>query len=231
KACLIIPTAHNPLGFTMPERSKRRLVEMVTRFNVPLIEDDIYGDLSFETTRPAPCKTYDTQGLVLLCSSFSKTLAPGARVGWCTPGRYIQEVTRQKLLTTLATPTLPQRAIAEYLATGRYEKHMRRVRRAYADQLNRFATAVQRYFPPGTCVTRPSGGFVLWVQMPDEFDSIRLYEAARERKIAIAPGPIFSPRGKYRNCLRLNVSQLLPEQVDRTIQVLGELTQHSRAEG
>jgi DNA-binding transcriptional MocR family regulator len=160
---------------------------------------------------------------VLLVSSFSKTLAPGARVGWCAPGKYLREVIRLKVGSTLATPTLPQQAIAQFLATGGYEHHLRKTRAFYANQVQLVSAAVQRHFPPGTRVTRPGGGFVVWVEMPQRVDAMRLYEQAQARKIAIAPGPIFSPAGGFRRHVRLNCSSPWSDELDRAIRTLGEL--------
>ena len=225
KACLLVTNVQNPQGSVMPDARKRELVKMLRRRDVPLIEDDTYGDLAFGRARPGVCKAYDTSGSVLLCSSFSKTLAPGARVGWCAPGRYLAAVQRLKISTTLATPTLPQMTIAQFLQTGGYEHHLRKVRAFYAEQVQLVSAAVQRYFPPGTRVTRPAGGFVLWVEMPQEIDALALYERALTRKISIAPGPIFSPRGKFANCIRLNCSMKWSGELDHALRILGELTQ------
>jgi DNA-binding transcriptional MocR family regulator len=223
RAAMVVTNVHNPLGTVMSDARKKQLVKLLARHDVPLIEDDIYGDLAFARTRPSVCKCDDTAGSILLCSSFSKTLAPGARVGWCAPGRYLGEVRKLKFSTTLATPTLPQMAIAQFLATGGYEHHLRKIRAFYAEQVQLVSAAVQRWFPPGTCVTRPAGGFVVWVALPDGFDAVSLHERALTRKISVAPGVIFSAKGKFRNCLRLNCSAAWSVELDRALRTLGEL--------
>jgi DNA-binding transcriptional MocR family regulator len=223
KACLCVTNVHNPLGCNMPDERKAQLVRLLAKHRVPLIEDDIYGDLAYGPSRPAVCKALDREGLVMLCSSFSKTLAPGARVGWCAPGRFFDDVLRLKLCTTIATPTLPQMMIAEFLATGGYQHHLRKTRLAYAHQVQMMSAAVQRYFPAGTRVTRPVGGHVVWVEMPERVDAMKLYERAAERKISVAPGPIFSARGKFRNCLRLNCSAAWTDTIERAVATLGDL--------
>ncbi|MGH7214488.1 MAG: PLP-dependent aminotransferase family protein [Tepidisphaeraceae bacterium] len=164
KACLFVNNFNNPLGSMLPDTKKKQLVEMLAEREIPLIEDDIYGDLGFDSPRPKSAKAFDRRGLVLACSSYSKTLAAGYRVGWCAPGRWRDEVAKLKLFTNLATATIPQMAIAEFLATGGYEHHLRRVRKVYAGNIARVTQAVCEYFPPGTKVTRPQGGFVLWVE-------------------------------------------------------------------
>jgi DNA-binding transcriptional MocR family regulator len=223
KACLFVTNAQNPSGSVMPEPRKRQLVRLLAQYDVPLIEDDTYGDLVFGSARAVVSKAFDTSGLVMLCSSFSKTLAPGARVGWCAPGRFYAEVRRGKIATTLATPTLPQMAIAQFLETGGYEHHLRKVRAFYAEQVQLVSAAVQRYFPDGTRVTRPAGGFVVWVELPAKCDAMKLYEQALQRKISIAPGPIFSATGRFRNFVRLNCSSPWSGELDAALRTLGDL--------
>jgi DNA-binding transcriptional MocR family regulator len=222
RACLFVGNFNNPLGSCMPDDQKQRLVEMLDARGVPLIEDDIYGELSFDGRRPRTAKSFDATGNVLLCSSFSKTLAPGYRIGWCAPGRHYEKVRRLKLFTNIATATLPQKAIAEFLATGGYDHHLRRVRRSYHENLMRIAAAVAEHFPPGTKLTRPQGGMVLWVELPEGSDALKLHAAALARGISIAPGPIFSASGKFVNCVRLTCSAW-SETVAGAIRTVGEL--------
>jgi len=203
-ACLLVSNFSNPLGSCIPEEGKKGLVELLGAHDIPLIEDDIYGDLGFDDDRPCVAKAFDTKGLVLLCSSFSKTIAPGYRVGWVAPGRFQRQVERLKILSNVATTTPTQLAIAEFLANGGYDHHLRKIRRAYRNQTMLMSQAVGKHFPEGTRVTRPSGGFVLWVEFPNHVDALKLYECALNAGITIAPGPIFSAKGKYRNFIRLN---------------------------
>jgi DNA-binding transcriptional MocR family regulator len=229
-AVLLTTNCHNPLGFIMSAAEKQRLVRMLAKHDVPLIEDDIYGDLAFESPRPTVCKAYDREGRVLLCSSFSKTLAPGARVGWCAPGRYFEEIKRLKFCNTIATATLPQLAIAEYLAIGGYEHHLRKLRKRYADQVAQMAYALEEYFPAGTRATRPAGGHVLWVELPRGVDSVRLFEEAAALKISVAPGLLFSTTDAYRHCVRLNCSCTWDGRVERAVETIGRLARE-QAEG
>ncbi|HEV7302119.1 MAG TPA: PLP-dependent aminotransferase family protein [Tepidisphaeraceae bacterium] len=223
QSCLFVPNFHNPLGFCTSESHKRKLVKMLAERDVPLIEDDIYGDLPFDNKRPKACKAFDEKGLVLYCSSFSKTLAAGFRVGWCAPGRYYDEVVRLKLFTSLATPTLAQLTIAEFMATGGYEHHLRTVRRQYQKQVARLSQLVSEHFPKGTKITRPAGGFVIWVQMPAQIDSMELHDRAMTKGISIAPGIIFSPKQKYRNFIRLNAGLDWSDRVDWAVAKVGEI--------
>ena len=207
----------------MPDTNKRALVELLARREIPLIEDDIYGDLCFAGPRPKTAKAYDKEGLVLLCSSFSKTLAPGYRVGWTAPGRFRPQVESLKFTSSMATTTAPQMAIAEFLQSGGYDRYLRKLRRILAGQVEQMRHAVSRYFPGGTKITRPQGGYVLWIELPRSVDSLELHRCALAQKISIAPGPIFSAKQKYKNFIRLSCGLPWSEKVDRAVQKLGEL--------
>lgn len=227
-ACLIISNFNNPLGSVMPDEKKRELAALLAQHDIPLIEDDVYGDLAFGSARPSAVKAYDEKGLVLYCSSFSKTLAPGYRVGWIVPGRYQRKVQQLKALFNIATATPTQLAIAEFLTNGGYDHHLRTIRRIYSRQVARVQDAVGRHFPLGTRVTRPGGGFVLWVEMPDGIDAFRLYEDAFNAGISIAPGTLFTATGdKYRNCIRLNAA-FWSERTEQALETLGGMAHRSR---
>lgn len=223
KAVMLISNVSNPLGCTMSDSSKEQLVQLLARHDVPLIEDDIFGELYFGPTRPRTCKAYDTAGRVMLCSSISKTLSPGARVGWCAPGRYLSQVLRLKLCHTIGTATIPQLAVAEFLANGGYDHHLRRVRKLYAQQLRLMSEAVTRYFPAETRITRPGGGFLLWVEMPEQVDSLELHRRALLAGISITPGPLFSPTRRYKNFIRLNCGFVYTQRIEQAVATLGEL--------
>jgi DNA-binding transcriptional MocR family regulator len=223
KACLLVTNFSNPLGSCMPDANKQTLVELLARREIPLIEDDIYGDLCFAGPRPKAAKAYDKKGLVLLCSSFSKTLAPGYRVGWTAPGRFRPQVESLKFTSSMATTTAPQMAIAEFLQSGGYDRYLRKLRRILEGQVEQMRHAVSQYFPDGTKITHPQGGYVLWVELPRSVDSLELHRRALAQKISIAPGPIFSAKQRYKNFIRLSCGLPWSEKVDRAVQTLGEL--------
>jgi DNA-binding transcriptional MocR family regulator len=223
KACLFVLNFSNPLGSCMPDAHKKELVELLARRAIPLIEDDIYGDLSFGATRPKTAKAYDNQGLVLLCSSFSKTLAPGYRVGRTAPGRFKSQIESLKFTSSMATVTAPQMAIADFLQSGGYDRYLRKIRRILMTQVQQMSNAVGRYLPAGTKVTRPQGGYVLWVELPRSVDSLELHRRALQQKISIAPGPIFSAQQKYKNFIRLSCGQAWSEKIDHAVRTLGDL--------
>jgi DNA-binding transcriptional MocR family regulator len=223
KACVTMTNCHNPLGFVLDDKYKRALVELTARFNVAVIEDDVYGDLAFSGPRPRTAKSFDRKGLVLLCSSFSKILPPGYRVGWIVAGRYRAEVERLKLLTTLATASLSQMVVAEFLESGGYERHVRRLRTTFAGQVEGVRQAIAKYFPEGTRISRPAGGHMLWVELPAKTKALNLFRAALAEHITILPGTIFSATGRYQNYIRINCGHTWSERLDRALLTLGRL--------
>lgn len=223
KACLFVCNFNNPMGNCLSEEKKKQLVELITRKNIPLIEDDIYGELYFGKVRPRTCKLYDTEGLVIQCASFSKSLAPGYRVGWVVPGRYKNRIIQLKRMNNVSTNTLAQSAIALFLANGRYELHLRHLRRALHTQCLRYVEAISRYFPEETRLTRPQGGFALWVEMHRDADSYALHKKALKHGIGVAPGQIFSSQGKFKNCFRLAFGMPWTSRVENGVKTLGEL--------
>ncbi len=221
-AVVLVTNFNNPLGSCMPEHKKRELAALLAEKDVPLIEDDIYGELSFHTTRPSVVKAYDKKGQVLLCSSYSKDISPSYRVGWIAPGRYRNALTHLKMASTLSTALLPQLTIARFIAGGGYDQLLRRMRRAYAQKISGLSQAIQRYFPADTRVTYPQGGYVLWVQLPENVDSLVLYKEALKAGVTFAPGYLFSASSQYKNFIRLNAA-IWSEHSIGAVQRLGEL--------
>lgn len=230
KACVAVTNHSNPMGMRLSDVRKRQLVALLEAAGVPLIEDDIYGDLPHIGDRPRPAKCFDRTGNVIYCSSFSKTISPGLRLGWILPGRYYSAVRQQKYFANLATATLPQMAVAHLLEQGGYDRHLRSVRRTYRDLVARMRSAVARHFPDGTAVSRPQGGFVVWVQLPDGCSGTTVYRLARERGINIAPGTMFSTSGKFENCLRLNAANPWTPRIEEAVRTLGQLAKETREE-
>ena len=222
RACLVLSNFNNPLGSMIPDDHKRQLVKLLAQHDIPLVEGDIFGEIYFSGERPSVAKAYDRKGLVLLCSSFSKDLCPAYRVGWVVPGRYKATVEWLKYTTTVATATLSQAAVAQFLAAGGFDHHLRHIRRVYAQYVAQLGQAVMQYFPDGTRITRPNGGHVLWVQMPEYADSLVLYKHALQAGITLTPGYLFSASNQYRNFIRLNAALWSPA-ARQAIKKLGEL--------
>ncbi len=225
RACLLVLTYHNPLGACMSGENKRRLVRLLAEHDVPLIEDDICADIGFLPQRPVAAKSYDRRGSVLYCSSFSKTLSPGLRVGWTVPGRYYAQIEHLKYVSTMATATLPQAVFAEFLAHGGYDRYLRGVRPLYARNAERMTEAIARFFPTGTRATKPAGGVVVWVELPETVDALELHRRALERGVSVAPGPLFSAKQKYRHFIRLTYALSWNEQVEQALVTVGRLAQ------
>lgn len=227
KAVVLIPTVHNPLGSVMPDDSRQQLVAMIRKANVPLIEDDIYADLVYEPARPRACRSYDagpsSASIVMVCGGVSKTVAPSLRIGWCMPGKWVKEVARTKAWLNVASPTLPQLALAQFLDEGGYDRHLRKVKTIYRRQVERMSELVAEHFPRDTRITRPQGGFLLWVELPEQVDAVRLHDLAIQNGISICPGVVFSVTGKYRNCVRINCGLLWTPEVERAVPTLGRL--------
>jgi DNA-binding transcriptional MocR family regulator len=229
KACIVMSNCHNPLGYVLPDKNKKALADLTARWNVAVIEDEVYADLAYETPRPRTVKSFDRKGLVLLCSSFSKTLPGGYRVGWVVPGRFRAEVERLKFLTSVATSTLSQMVVAEFLGSGGYDRHVKRLRTALAGRVDTVRQAIARYFPEGTRISRPAGGLLLWIEMPPKTDALKLYQAALAERIAILPGKIFSPSNRFRNHIRINCGHLWSEAHERALLKLGRLCENARS--
>ncbi|MGH1485737.1 MAG: PLP-dependent aminotransferase family protein [Cellvibrionaceae bacterium] len=223
KVLQLTPICNNPLGYTMPDENKAKLIELANQYDLAIIEDDIYGDLAYSYPRPRTIKSFDTEGRVLFCSSFSKTISPAFRTGWCAPGRYLQQVKHMKYVSTACGSVLQPRAIAEFIAQGYYERHVRKMRTQYLKGRDRMIEWVTRYFPEGTKMSYPQGGFLLWVELPKRIDTVLLNEKLSKEKISIAPGILFTASKKYRHCLRLNYAQESTKAIQEAIETIGRI--------
>jgi len=223
RACWLMPTFHNPLGATMPEDAKRDLVSLLARHEIPLIEDDVYAELHYGARRPLPAKAFDRDGGVIHCSSFSKCLAPGYRIGWVAAGRFRDTIARNKLTTTLNTNVPAQRAIGRYLQGGGYDRHLRRLRATLAEQQAKYIAAVATFFPEDTKVTRAAGGYFAWIELPEGRDALSLHRRALQAGISIAPGPIFSASRGFGRCLRLNYGHPFDAHTEAALRTLGAM--------
>jgi DNA-binding transcriptional MocR family regulator len=222
-ACWFMTNFQNPTGATMPEGERRRLVRLLASRAIPLIEDNVYAELGFGKTAARAAKSYDTTGLVLDCGSFSKSLAPGYRIGWVAAGRYASALWRRKSMSSVATMIPAQAAIARYLARGTYERHLRNLRRELSRRQEFFVAAMQRLLPAEMRWTRPQGGYLLWAQLPAQVDAIELHQAALARGVSVAPGPIFSARQEHRNAIRLNYGHPWGAHTEGGLKTLGAL--------
>lgn len=223
KACWLMTHFQNPQGATLPEANKQRLVTLLRERQISLIEDDVYGELYFSAERPLPAKALDSGGQILHCSSFSKCLAPGFRVGWVAAGRYAQQIQRLQLMSTVSTSVPTQMALADYLLHGGYDTHLRRLRRLLAQRQSAMRQAIAHHFPPTVKVSQPDGGYFLWLELDPALSSMELYRRALSRGISIAPGRMFTTGDHFNHCFRLNASFEWNDRFEEAIKTLAKL--------
>jgi DNA-binding transcriptional MocR family regulator len=222
-ACIVMPNFQNPMGYLMSNERKRELMELLTKYDVPVIENDVYHELYYGDSHPCSLKVWDTKGLVLHCNSFTKSLSAGYRIGWTLPGRYKAQVEKLKFLNTLTTSAQPQLAIAEYLSNNGYDYHLRKIRKNYNQQASIMSSAVQRFFPDGASISTPSGGYLLWVGLPGNVRALDLYARAQERGISIGPGNMFATGDAFQHWIRLNYSYAWTAEIEAAVRTLGLL--------
>ena len=223
RACWFMSSLQNPMGATLGEAQKAELYALLKRHQVPLIEDDVYAELHYGAQPPRPLKSFDDAGLVMHCGSFSKSLAPGYRVGWVAGGRYAEQIARLKLMTTISPSVPAQAAIADYLQHGGYDRHLRKLRIALETQQAAMLASAARHFPAETRVSRPAGGYFLWFEFPERVDSLQLFQLALAQGISLAPGPIFSATRGFRHCARLNHGHPWDAQSEQAMAALGRI--------
>lgn len=224
RAAILVPNFNNPLGSLTPDHAKRAVVDSCARHGTVVIEDDIYGELAWSGQRPRPLRQFDTHANVITCGSFSKVLSPGLRVGWLLGGPWTDALVRAKYFSTVGNASLPQLALADYLAQHDLERHLRKLRRTLADNGQRLRDAIVRHWPSGTRIGEPAGGLSLWLQLPDGGSGQTLFEAALAKGIGTSPGQVYSSRGDYADHLRLTCGQPWSETLDRAMRQLGRLT-------
>lgn len=230
RAAILVPNFNNPDGSLTSQQAKQEIVEILAERRIPLVEDDVYGDLHFSRNRPGTCKSFDREGQVILCSSFSKTVAPGYRIGWMIPGRFYEKALEIKTTTNLCTASPNQIVIATFLREGYYERHLKRLRSAVQNQMETLLLSLRRHFPEATRAGFPEGGAAIWVELPKEIDAVEYFYRARELGIGLAPGPIFSAQDKYNNFIRLSCNGIWNETMEEGIRELGQLAHRMATE-
>ncbi|NSL86292.1 PLP-dependent aminotransferase family protein [Chitinophaga sp. Mgbs1] len=221
--CLLVTNFSTPLGSCMPDTHKREVVKLLAERNIPLIEDDLYGDLYFGNSRPSCCKAYDKTGHVLWCSAVSKTLAPGYRVGWVAPGRYKEQLLQLKLSHAISSSAITQEVVAGFLESGRYDHHLRKMRRTLQHNCDHYTQTIAGHFPPGTRTGRPQGGLTLWVELDKRINTTDLYASAIRQHISIAPGRMFTLQQQFENCMRLCFGLPWTDELQHKLQQLGRI--------
>jgi DNA-binding transcriptional MocR family regulator len=221
--CLLIPNYNAPLGSCMPDENKKEVVRLLSENGIPLIEDDVYGDLYFGPNRPKCCKSFDKEGNVLYCSSISKTLAPGYRVGWIAPGKYKDKILKLKLLHSTSSISIVNEAVANFLKSGKYEKHLQQMRKTLHNNYQNYVQTIAESFPDGTRTSRPQGGLSLWVEFDKSIKTTELYDLAIRENISIAPGRMFTLQNQFENCMRLCIGLPWSEETQLKLRQVGSL--------
>lgn len=224
KACIVTPNNQNPTGSTIPPQARQKLIHMARTNHFTLIEDDVYGELSYQDKRGRSLKSDDTHNdTVIYCSSFSKSIAPGFRIGWVVGGAFQRKIEHYAFVQSLAIPTLTQTALANFLENGAYDRHLRKTRQAYQENMENCRDAILASFPKGTLVSSPAGGFLLWVTLPEHIDAMLLHSQALQHSIGILPGPAFSLTTHFQHHFRINYALNWDHQTETAIKVLGQL--------
>ncbi|KIO77417.1 transcriptional regulator [Pedobacter lusitanus] len=226
--CFLVPNFNTPLGSCMPDEHKKEITALLAKHGIPLIEDDVYGDLYFGSQRPKCCKSFDLEGNVLWCSSVSKTLAPGYRVGWIAPGKYKDKLLKLKLVHSIASVSLIQEAVGNFLKTGRYENHLQQLRRTLKNNYQNYVHTIAEHFPEGTKTSRPQGGLGLWLELNKQTDTTELYDLAIKKNISIAPGRMFTLQNQFQNCMRLCIGLPWSDDIKFKLKQLGSLAKMIR---
>ena len=215
--CLLISNFNNPLGSCIPDNQKKEIVDLLTYYNVPLIEDDIYGDLYFGKSRPKSCKSFDEAGNVLWCSSISKSLAPGYRVGWVAPGKFKKDIIRLKTFHSISSVSLTEQVISTFIDSGKYEIHLRKMRRVLQSNAFQFMRVISEFFPDDIKITKPEGSMFLWLELNKKNDAVEIFNKALKSKISIAPGRLFTSQNQFNNYMRLSYALTWTKQLEKDL--------------
>ena len=223
KAIVVMPSFQNPLGTQMPPSAKRQLIRLSQQYQVSLIEDDVFGNLSADSEHPQPLKAWDKLGHVIYCGSASKSISPAFRLGWIAAGRYQSRVNALKLSSTLSTPVFEQHILAAYFQSGALPAHLRKLRQRLQSCIRPATEAIKKYFPVGTKITSPIGGWWLWLELPEPFDTMPLLHLSVPLGIGFAPGGLFSTSSKFAHCMRVNIGRPWDREMDQGFKTLGSL--------
>lgn len=224
KLIYVVPSFQNPTGCTMDHGSRRRLIGLASRFRVPIIEDDIYRELRYDGPAIPPLKALDEHGLVIYISSFSKVGFPGLRVGWiAAPRIVIDHLNRVKQRCDLHASLLAQAAIHEFAKRGLLTKHIKRVKKAYADRRNTMLDALEKHFPGETHWSRPDGGMSVWVNLPDSINANQLLHQAVESGVSFISGDHFYASSPSQNSMRLSFTMAGPLAIEEGVKRLGTM--------
>lgn len=223
KACWLMSNFQNPLGFTLTNEKKQKLIELTQRYNVPVIEDDVYSELHAENDSVYPLRMFDDTGNTMLCSSFSKSLIAGLRIGWVAAGKRALEVQKLQLMSTLATSAPVQMTLVHYLTSRNYESHLKQLRKKLFERKSKMTVLLSELLPEAVKVLSQSGGYFIWLELPKHIDALQIYREALKGNISIAPGKMFSLTEQYDHCIRLNASFELNDRYVHALNLLANI--------
>lgn len=223
KACWLMSNFQNPLGFTLSNEKKQKLIELTQRYNVPVIEDDVYSELHAENDSVYPLRMFDDTGNTMLCSSFSKSLIAGLRIGWVAAGKRALEVQKLQLMSTLATSAPVQMTLVHYLTSRNYESHLKQLRKKLFERKSKMTDLLNELLPEEVKVLSQSGGYFIWLELPKRIDALQIYREALKDNISIAPGKMFSLTEQYDHCIRLNASFELNDKYVHALNLLANI--------
>jgi len=221
-ACLLTANHQNPTGHSLSNQQKQEVVKLATQYSIPIIEDDVFRELSHQQSIPLPLKYFDQQGWVIWCSSASKTLAPGLRIGWCLPGRFKNKFIQQRMARTLGHNQPLQLALADYIANGYYDTHIKKINRTLAVHCSDYIEFLHLNLPKGSEVFTPNGGLVLWIRLLN-VNSEKLTTMLLTHGVHIRPGNLFSTTELYQDCVRLNIGQIPSKYIYSQLSLICEL--------
>lgn len=228
KGCVLVPSFSNPSGACMPVARRKQLLALTETHGIPIIEDALFEELSHNGQVPPSLKSLANKPEdVLYCSSVSKSLAPGVRVGWVAAGRYQPKIEYLKSFISVGSSSLDSLLVSEFFHSGNYTRHIRSLQHAFSNQVNLFSSAIASNFPDETSISRPRGGYVLWVGLPKGVDAWKVYQEALKRHIAIVPGQLFSTTSKYNNYIRINCALPWGDELRLALAQLGEIVQRA----
>lgn len=220
KVCLLMLNSHNPIGFTVNEDIKFELAKLLHEHEIYLIEDDVYEELYYDQKKPLSMKYYDQQNLVLHCSSFSKTLGAGFRVGWVYAGKFSEHIQHVQLMSTISVNSFIQNALADYLTHRHYEKHLKSLRNTLKRLKNQYYQYLIKALPEDCQVSYYPSGYFLWITLPEHIDSSHVYEKLILNDIGVAPSILFYRKNKKQNHIRINCSFEMNDEMIKKLDIL-----------
>jgi DNA-binding transcriptional MocR family regulator len=224
KALLTNPSYNNPLGFSLDLVSRKRVIDIANRWDIAIIEDDVFAELGYNQQRHTPLKALDSENRVLYCGSFSKTMDADLRLGWVLPGRFYEQLNYYKFVTSIACSALLQQAAAELLKGKRYRRHLTQVTRCYSERVQILAEDVRQHWPRDTKFVQPKGGILQWFELPTSVDSDHLFKQALNAGIGLSPGNLFCADNRFNHHIRLCYAHYCgTDDQKRAIQLVGDM--------